>query len=320
MKINIYKVSKDRIVGVSYNDISEITKDYSSSYIVDVQASDRVDASNELKKLGLELEICTNLLEPSEHIKFEYIGNSVYGELAYFSPTIRESNYLGIIIRKNMLVGIHPVNEGILPNLLKTKNLFAEQQKDSITPEFLLCIFVLEVLSQYGKLILSYREGIELLAVELDKEDSDVSPRNFLESKSQLSDFSRALGKLFFTLSFPPTKDVLEIDNPYNSIFEHLMKSINLIKISLQQTEERLNSLNDHYQLLLQAKANKRLNFLTIIQAIFVPLTLLAGIYGMNFQYIPELNYKYGYFVTLGAMVLIVLGFLRYFKKHGWFE
>jgi len=40
----------------------------------------------------------------------------------------------------------------------------------------------------------------------------------------------------------------------------------------------------------------------------------------MNFQYIPELNYKYGYFVTLGAMALIVLGFLRYFKKHGWFE
>jgi magnesium transporter len=78
--------------------------------------------------------------------------------------------------------------------------------------------------------------------------------------------------------------------------------------------------LHDHYQLLLQKKANKRLNFLTIIQAIFVPLTLLAGIYGMNFQHIPELELQYGYFISLGLMVIIAIAFLWYFYKHGWFD
>ncbi len=92
------------------------------------------------------------------------------------------------------------------------------------------------------------------------------------------------------------------------------------MKISLVQIEERLNSLHDHFDLILQEKANKRLNFLTIIQAIFVPLTLLAGIYGMNFQYMPELTFKYGYFISLGAMVIISVVFLRYFYKHGWFD
>ena len=93
-----------------------------------------------------------------------------------------------------------------------------------------------------------------------------------------------------------------------------------MLKESLDQTEKRLNSLNDHYDLLIQNKSNKRLNFLTIIQAIFVPLTLLAGIYGMNFAFMPELNFRYGYFIFLGIMVVIALVFLRYFYKHGWFD
>ena len=62
------------------------------------------------------------------------------------------------------------------------------------------------------------------------------------------------------------------------------------------------------------------LNFLTVIQAIFVPLTLIAGIYGMNFQFMPELEFKYDYFITLGAMLLIAIGFIRYFYKNGWFK
>ncbi|OYT12048.1 MAG: hypothetical protein B6I18_02035 [Bacteroidetes bacterium 4572_112] len=67
-------------------------------------------------------------------------------------------------------------------------------------------------------------------------------------------------------------------------------------------------------------KANKRLNFLTITQAIFVPLTLVVGIYGMNFSNMPELGYKYGYFITIGGMLFIATLFLTYFKKKGWFN
>ncbi len=92
------------------------------------------------------------------------------------------------------------------------------------------------------------------------------------------------------------------------------------LKISAAQIEDRLNSLHDHYDLLLQDKSNKRLNFLTIIQAIFVPLTLIAGIYGMNFQFMPELTFKYGYFISLGSMLIVSLFFLKYFYKHGWFK
>jgi len=168
-------------------------------------------------------------------------------------------------------------------------------------------------------LVLSYREETEELASELDKKNSKISPEDFLESKSQLSVFSRSLEKLYFTLSFPPVKDVFDVNNSYQNYFDYLLTNMNLIKTALKGTEERLESLNDHYQLLLQAKANKRLNLLTIIQAIFVPLTLVVGIYGMNFVNMPELGFKYGYFITLALMAVVASISLFYFKKNGWF-
>ena len=58
---------------------------------------------------------------------------------------------------------------------------------------------------------------------------------------------------------------------------------------------------------------------LTVITTIFVPLAFLSGLYGMNFEYMPELGYKYGYFVLLSVMAVIAMGSLYWFKKKDWF-
>ncbi len=322
MEKSIYKITKEGIKEMPGMDLTAMKKDKSAAYLVDIQSADRKKASLDLQKMGLLDEVCNHLLAPAGHIQFEYFGDTLYGELAYFSPHMKKSDYAGVIIHKNILVGIHPGNEGILSTLIKSKTAFTEAQKSKISAEFLLYVIILEILSNYGKLIIASREKIETLALDLDKKKADksISPEVFLESKSRLSLFSRALEKLYFTLSFPPTKDVLENSSLYDSYFDYLLKSMELIKISLKQTEERLESLNDHYQLLLQAKANKRLNLLTITQAIFVPLTLVVGIYGMNFINMPELNFKYGYFITLGAMATMSSLSIYFFYRNGWFD
>ena len=303
-------------------DLPAMEKDKSAAYLVDIQSHDRNEAATEAQKMGIHSDICKNITAPTEHIQFEYFGEALYGELAYFSPQTKKSDYAGIIIHKNILFGIHPANEGILHGLLKPKTEFSEAQKSKISAEFLLYVIILEVLSNYGKLIIAAREKIEILALDLDKkrEGNNISPKVFLESKSHLSLFSRALEKLYFTLTFPPTKDVLDDSGTYQNYFDYLLKSIELVKISLKQTEDRLESLNDHYQLLMQDKANKRLNLLTIIQAIFVPLTLVVGIYGMNFVNMPELSFQYGYFTTLALMAVVASISLIFFKKKGWFD
>jgi magnesium transporter len=57
---------------------------------------------------------------------------------------------------------------------------------------------------------------------------------------------------------------------------------------------------------------------LTIIATIFMPLTFIVGLYGMNFKYLPELEWHYGYFYSLGLMGVIALGMLVFFKRKKW--
>jgi magnesium transporter len=59
---------------------------------------------------------------------------------------------------------------------------------------------------------------------------------------------------------------------------------------------------------------------LTVITTIFMPLTFIAGIYGMNFENMPELNYRYGYFAAVGFMLMIGAGMFLWFKRKGWFD
>lgn len=65
-------------------------------------------------------------------------------------------------------------------------------------------------------------------------------------------------------------------------------------------------------------KANQVMKLLAIYSVYFLPVTFLAGVYGMNFHNMPELTQKYGYFIILGIMALIVLGTFIYFKKKKW--
>ncbi|MBK6997640.1 MAG: magnesium/cobalt transporter CorA [Lewinellaceae bacterium] len=73
---------------------------------------------------------------------------------------------------------------------------------------------------------------------------------------------------------------------------------------------------------LFQAEAANRLNtvmrLLTVISTIFIPLTFIVGIYGMNFDYLPELHWHYGYFIVLGIMFCLMIGMLIYFRKKRW--
>ena len=66
-------------------------------------------------------------------------------------------------------------------------------------------------------------------------------------------------------------------------------------------------------------RTNRVVQTLTVISAIFFPLTLITGLYGMNFQHMPELAWRYGYFIVLGVLLAIGAGLLLLFKRRGYF-
>jgi magnesium transporter len=90
----------------------------------------------------------------------------------------------------------------------------------------------------------------------------------------------------------------------------------------LEQIETDMGSLESASNFFFSAqthKMNEIMKTLTIISVIFIPLTFVVGVYGMNFKYMPELEYENGYYTVVGFMILIVFGMIYYFKRRNWF-
>ena len=87
---------------------------------------------------------------------------------------------------------------------------------------------------------------------------------------------------------------------------------------SVENYRDMLVGLQDLFLSEVSFKMNQVIQVLTIISAIFIPLTFLAGLYGMNFEYIPELHYRNGYFILLGVMAVIAIGLVIFFKRKKW--
>lgn len=100
----------------------------------------------------------------------------------------------------------------------------------------------------------------------------------------------------------------------YRDIYDHLIQ----VSENIDIYREMIWSLMDMYMTTISNKMNEVMKVLTIMASIFIPLTFIAGIYGMNFEYIPELQYKYSYFILWGVMIILFIGMLIYFKRKKW--
>lgn len=87
---------------------------------------------------------------------------------------------------------------------------------------------------------------------------------------------------------------------------------------NIEVYREMIWGLMDMYMSTISNKMNEVMKVLTIMASIFIPLTFLAGIYGMNFDDMPELHWKYGYFYVLGIMLLVFVAMVWYFKRKKW--
>ena len=100
----------------------------------------------------------------------------------------------------------------------------------------------------------------------------------------------------------------------YRDIYDHLVRTSYLA----ESYRDTLSSLTDSYLSTMSNRMNEVMKVLTIIATIMMPLTLIVGIYGMNFECIPELGYRYGYFYALGLMGAVTLGSIFFFKRKKW--
>jgi Mg2+ and Co2+ transporter CorA len=154
----------------------------------------------------------------------------------------------------------------------------------------------------------------------MEQDHHAVALNDIIQCKTEIIQLEDIVEDQYNMLAFIPKIDWTEESKVLRSDLKDQVHGLAYLKNSYERLTEKIEDIHSHYQLILQEKGNKRLNTLTVVQAIFVPITFLAGIYGMNFRFMPELEWYYSYFVILGVIIAISIFQLWWFKRKGWFN
>lgn len=185
------------------------------------------------------------------------------------------------------------------------------------TPCFILFLILDDVINDYANILYEFEVASDLIDSHLHT--SGENPyKKVMSTKMQLMKVKRcATGIRDILMRISGRKIIVVTEQcrtSLNSLFEHSQ----MIVGEADAIREMLNGILDQIENALMHKMSESMKVLTAFAAIFLPLSLIAGIYGMNFRWIPELHWKYGYVWALSLMVAVAAVLAYFFKKNKW--
>lgn len=176
------------------------------------------------------------------------------------------------------------------------------------------------VVDSYFPIVEQFGDRLNELDEQLSDADSRVPLADIHRIRSELLLLRRAIWphreainhllRETATLIHPETRVYLR------DCYDHTLQIIDVI----ETYRDICSDLRDFQLSIASHRANEIMKVLTIISTIFIPLSFVAGIYGMNFDYMPELRWRYGYFFILSVMGVMALGLIGYIWRRGWFR
>lgn len=277
---------------------------------------DEASVSEYLTKFSLSAYTVQDALEAGHLPKFEHQNDfdftliRFYGkEPRSYTNIIREfSHKIAIFLGDNFILTIHQKPVPFWGNLLE--ELESDKNKEKLTPKQLFYKIIRKTLDTFAPPAQKISQEIDVYENALfTRQNSKLDLKLLYKLKRESSTCSKILVMM---------RDVL---NEYKSYvksvasFKDLQEyNAKLLHLHSQNTDDLHNLFNLTLSM-SDLRTNEIMKILTIFSAFFLPLTFIAGIYGMNFHFMPELAYKWGYFIVLGVMLAIVLLIYSWFKR-----
>jgi len=272
--------------------------------------------------LGIHQLVLEDILNTDQRAKFEEYDDYLYIVLKSLQPEddkcTASYEQISLLVLKNMLFTFKTTTDDLFDSVqqrLKTnKGRIRSQGTDYLT-----YVVLDTIVDQYSAFMDSLDEAATsiaetLLASEPTQETIDAFYRLknvIIRMRKNISPTRQLMSGLLRSES-----DLLHENMHiyFRDISDHVTRVIE----SIESYRETLSGLLNIYMTRLSFKANEVMKVLTIFASIFIPLTFLAGIYGMNFEYMPELKWKWAYPALLFAFITIPVVLLVYFKKKKW--
>jgi magnesium transporter len=225
---------------------------------------------------------------------------------------------ISFVLGKDYLLSFQE-KEGDLFGLLRDRIRLDQGRIRKKKADYLLYRLIDIIVDNYYSVLDAIGQQIETIEEEIYKNSTDQQFKKIQKLKKELIFLRKALYPLRDAMS-KLIKDesgfIEEVNTRYYAdVYDHVVHIID----SLDTYKDLTSGLMDIYINTLNTRMNEVMKVLTIISTIFIPLTFIVGVYGMNFNNMPELNSPYGYPIVMGTMSIIFVGMIRYFRFKKWF-
>jgi magnesium transporter len=187
-------------------------------------------------------------------------------------------------------------------------------------PDFLLFRMLEAILDNYFEVLEDITDAIQMLELKVLRSANSENLKMIEFEKRKLVELRKIV---------LPLKDVTfqleKMQSPFlqaenRHYFSDLKENCLAVLEEIEANKQILEGMANLYYAVQGQRMNEIMKVLTVVSAIFIPLTFIVGVYGMNFKYMPELEYQYGYYTVVGLMFAISITLLIIFIKRGWLK
>ncbi len=262
-----------------------------------------------------------DILNTAQRPKFDQYDDQIAIFLKMLRPNsttkLIEGEQISMVIGKNYLISFQEVKGDVFNNI-RERIVHATTKIRQRGPDYLAFALLDAIVDNYIISIEQLGAEIEEVVDAMLRTESKGLLRRINHYRQEINAFRRTI------------RPVIEISNLFEKSESSLVakKTIPFIKDlednimhateAIEIYKELLNDELGIYHMTISAKLNDILRVLTIFSVIFIPLTFVAGIYGTNFKYFPELDYRYAYPIFWGVMIFIASAMVYYFRRKKW--
>ncbi|MGK0376766.1 magnesium/cobalt transporter CorA [Patiriisocius sp. Uisw_017] len=324
-KIEIIDYSKNHYKRIDSEHIDDAFAFENSEHITWINVNG-LNNTAEIERLGeyynLHPLIQEDIVSTHQRPKMDEYDNYlfiVFKMLHYTDEGVLVNEHISMVIGKNYVTTFQEADGDVFDNI-RDRLENAKGRIRNKGADYLMFALLDAVVDNYFSVIETLSSKIEIIEDQLFEgkhQDGIIQDIQFL--KKEILRIRKAIIPLREVINRLEKTDIDLIEaltqNYIRDLYDHIIQ----VSESVDLYREMIWGLMDMYMTTISNKMNEVMKVLTIMASIFIPLTFMAGIYGMNFEYMPELKFKYGYFCLWGAMIMVFAGLIWCFKRKNWF-
>jgi magnesium transporter len=271
---------------------------------------------------GLHRLVTEDLMNVVQRPKVEDYGEYLFVVLKMLTYDEKDGRIVpeqvSLIVGENFLLSFQEGVKGDVFPLIRDRLRAGKGKIRKMGVDYLAYSLLDALVDGYFVILERLGERIDLLEEELITRPARSIMEQLYQLKRELLFMHKAVWPLREVVSALVRREsplIREATTPYlRDVYDHVVQAIDSVEIY----RDMLSTMLDLYLSSVSNRMNEIMKVLTIIATIFMPLTFLAGVYGMNFKHMPELEWKYGYFGLWGIMIGIGVGMYFYFRRKKW--